>query len=61
MEWGVENLFVEILVRRHINISDPYLVFIITGDPGARTLLYCASLEHQWMQKQQFPVNSERK
>lgn len=49
LDLGIENLFVEILARRHINLSDPYSAFMVIGDVGARVLLYYGSLEQQWM------------
>ena len=49
LDLGIENLFVEILARRHINLSDPYSAFMVIGDVGARVLLYYASLEQQWV------------
>ena len=61
VEWGVENLFVEILARRQINLSDPYSAFIIIGDFGARILLYYASLENRWILRHQFPIPTERR
>lgn len=63
VEWGVENLFVEILVRKHLNLSifDPYSVFVVIGDLRARVLLYYAALEHQWALQHQFPIPAERR
>ena len=61
VEWGVENLLVEILVRKRLNLSDPYSAFVVIGDVGARVLLYYAALEHQWVLRHQFPVNAERR
>ena len=58
-EWGVENLFTEILARREIHLSDPYSAFITIGDLGARILLYYASLENQWLLRYQIPVPLE--
>lgn len=61
LEWGVENLFVEILARRQVNLSDPYSAFIVIGDFGARILLYYASLESQWLLRSKYPINAERR
>ena len=57
----MENLFVEILARRHINLSDPYYAFIVIRDFGARILFYYASLENQWILRHQFPIHVERR
>ena len=57
--WGVENLFVEILARREIQLSDPYSAFMIIGDLGARIFLYYTSLESQWSCRHQFSKQSE--
>lgn len=35
VEWGVENLLVEILARRQLNLSDPYSTFVVIEDFGA--------------------------
>ena len=61
LEWGVENLFVEILVRKRLNLSDLYSAFVIIGDIGARVFLYYAALEHQWAIRHQFLVPTERR
>lgn len=61
LEWGVENLFAEILARKHVYLSDPYSTFMMIGDVGARILLYYSSLENQWILRSQFPINAERK
>lgn len=61
VKWGVENLLVEILVRRRLNLSDPYSVFVIIGDVGARVFLYYATLEHQWVLRHQFPIQAGRR
>lgn len=60
-QWGVENLFSEILARRHVNLSDPYSAFITLGDLGARVFLYYASLENQWVLRHQTPLIAERR
>lgn len=54
-------MFVEILVRKKLNFSDPYSAFVIIGDLGARVLLYNIGLEHQWVFRHQFPVFAERR
>lgn len=56
--WGVENIFVEILARREIQLSNPYSAFIIIGDLGARIILYYTSLESQWSHCHQFSKQS---
>jgi hypothetical protein len=61
LDLGVENLFVEILARKHINLSDPYSAFMMIGDVGARVLLYYASLEQQWVQRCQSAAIGERR
>ena len=61
VKWGVDNLFVEILVRQRLNLSDPYSAFVIIGDVRARVLLYYAALEHQWVLRHQFPMHAERR
>lgn len=59
--WGVENLFVEMLARREIYLSDPYSAFVVIGDLGARVLLYYTSLESQWLLCHQVPVPVEKR
>ena len=54
-------MFVEILARKHINLSDPYSAFMMIGDVGARILLYYASLEQQWVQRCQSDAIGERR
>jgi hypothetical protein len=49
VEWGVENLLAEILARKDLNLSDPYSVFMLLGDLGARVLQYYMGLEDQWL------------
>ena len=34
IEWGVENLLVEILVRKRLNLSDPYSTLWLLGMSG---------------------------
>lgn len=61
VEWGVESLILEILVGRQIYLSNPYSAFIVMGDLGARIFFYYAIVEDQWILKQQFIVNAERR
>jgi hypothetical protein len=61
VEWGVKNLFVKILVRKHLNLSNPYYAFVVMGDLGARALLYYVALEHQWVLRNQYPIPAERR
>lgn len=56
LDWSVENLFVEILAPRHVNLFDSYVAFIVIRDLGARVLLY---YEHQWLLRHQFPINTD--
>ena len=60
-ERGVENLFTEILARKHIQLSDPHAAFLLIGDMGARILLYYASLEEQWVIRQNMSVKDDRR
>lgn len=60
-EWGVENLFAEILARKHLQLSDPHAAFLIMGDIGARILLYYASLEDQWIIRHHLNVKDDRR
>lgn len=59
--WGVENLFAKMLARREIYLFNPYSVFMVIGDLGARVLLYYASLESQWLLCHQVPVQVEKR
>ena len=59
--WGVENLFVEMLARREIYLSDPYFAFMVLGDLGVRVLLYYVSVENQWLLGHQIPVQVEKR
>jgi hypothetical protein len=52
---------VEILVRKLLNLSDPYSTFVVMGDLGARVLLYYAALEQQWVLRNQYPIPAERR
>jgi hypothetical protein len=61
LDLGVEDLFVEIMARKHINLSDPYSDFIMIGDVEARVLLYYASLKQQWVQRCQNAAPSEKR
>lgn len=61
LEWGVENLFVEILARQQVNLSYPYSTLMVIGDFGAIILFYYTSLKNQWLLRYQFPINVERR
>ena len=43
----MENLFIEVLVRKHLQLSDPHVAFMVIGDIGTRVLMYYAYLERQ--------------
>ncbi len=43
----VENLFVEVLARKHLRLSDPFAAFIKMGDIGGRIYLYYAECEER--------------
>lgn len=58
-EIGVENLFAEILARKHLQLSDPHAAFMVIGDMGARVLLYYASLESQWVGRYQLSAKEK--
>ena len=60
-EIGVENLFAEILARKHLQLSDPHAAFMVIGDMGARVLLYYASLESQWVGRYQLSAKEKRR
>lgn len=60
-EIGVENLFTEILARKHLQLSDPHSAFMLIGDMGARVLLYYASLERQWVGRYQLSAKENRR
>ena len=61
VELGVENLFAEILARKHLQLSDPHAAFMLIGDLGARVLLYYASLESQWVGRHQLSAKENRR
>lgn len=42
-----ENLFTEILARKHLILLDPFQAYIVIGDVGARIYLYYADCEDQ--------------
>ena len=43
----VENLFTEILARKHLILLDPFAAYVVLGDVGARIYLYYAECEEQ--------------
>lgn len=43
----VENLFAEILARKHLRLLEPFEAYIVLGDVGARIFLYYADCEEQ--------------
>ena len=51
--WGLslkclqENLFTEILARKHLILLDPFAAYVVLGDVGARIYLYYAECEEQ--------------
>lgn len=47
VELKVENLFTEILARKHLRLSDPFAAFLKIGDVGARIYLYYSGCEEQ--------------
>ena len=44
---SVENLFTEILARKHLILLDPFTAYVVLGDVGARIYLYYADCEEQ--------------
>ena len=56
---GIENLFTEILARKHVLLSDPHSAFLVIGDMGARVLMYYASLEGQWSSRHELLAQTE--
>ena len=42
-----ENLFTEILARKHLRLLDPFAAFVKIGDVGARIYLYYSMCEEQ--------------
>ena len=59
VQLGLENLFAEILARKHVQLSDPHSAFMVIGDMGARVLLYYASLEGQWSSRHELLTQNE--
>ena len=43
----VENLFTEVLARKHLRLADPFSAFIKMGDVGGRIYLYYAECEER--------------
>ena len=44
-----EILFAELLARKHFQLSDPHVAFMVIWDMGARVLIYYLCLERQWV------------
>lgn len=47
MKCTAENLFTEILARKHLKLLDPFQAYVVIGDVGARIYLYYADCEEQ--------------
>ena len=50
-KFKVENLLTEVLVRKHLQLSDPFSAFIRMGDMGGRIYLYYAECEERLHQR----------
>lgn len=57
----MENLIVEIMARKRLNLSDPYATFVLLGELGARIFQYYTGLEHQWLLRYELPSQVEPK
>ena len=60
-EEGFEIFFVEILARKHLQLSDPHSAFLVIGDMGARVLLYYSSMESQWVNLRSLSHQGEKR
>ena len=50
-KFKVENLFTKVLVRKHLQLSDPFSAFVKMGDIGGRIYLYYAKCEERLFQR----------
>lgn len=61
--YGMMNLFAEILVQGELTMEDPFAAYLLMGDLAARAFIYSEEVEHQQEQrriKEQAMVSSSR-